>query len=77
MSANMSPDMSGAVPVQIRTAAPVAATARYQLRQLLHIAGLTELCDSVPPLKGAKKLKALHDIWRRVCLDNRWTFSPR
>ena len=77
----MSPLMSGdmtppAAHSQIRTAS-VAVTARYQLKQLLHITGLNELCDSVPPLKGAKKLKALHDIWRRVCRDNSWTFSPR
>jgi hypothetical protein len=31
----------------------------------------------VPPLKGAKKLRALDEIWRRVCIDNRWNYSPK
>jgi hypothetical protein len=47
------------------------------LKQLLHIAGLTQLSDSIPPIKGAKKLKALHEIWRTVCRDRNWKYEPR
>ncbi len=45
---------------------------RYQLKQLLHVAGLTAKAHSVPPLKGKSKIAALDAIWTNIACDLQW-----
>lgn len=71
MLANLQKQVMQALKSQ-KTGRKYTISYRYQLKQLLHVAGLTRLAHAVPPLKGKSKIAALDAIWTTLARDLQW-----
>lgn len=48
---------------------------RFQLKKLLQLCDQHSIADTVPPLKGVKKIAALEEVWQQVCSEVGWTVT--
>ncbi len=46
---------------------------RFQLKKLLALCGAKRESDSIPPLKGHKKIAALERLWSEISSEVGWT----